>query len=313
MKAGQIAAQLGSQDLFGWINDPAEVQRIQGLIRASGREPLFANAAPHLEGIGENKTVILHEAPKKLFGSFLKSQYQPRGTCVSRGAKRACDLLRCIQIAIGAVPEKFDNDEKNYVSHAFIYGTCRMHGNYLSNEDGAVGAWAAWAVNNDGNLLNADTGDGDNVDDLAVQWGARGVSNDIITKGKQHLVTSVALCRSSDEVRDAVCALKPCTIASDVGYEPFKRDQNGFCRRGGSWPHQMCFTGYRSDMDAFLIDQSWGPDQPGGPIGSIEIPSYSFWVTRRDADVMIGQGDCWAYAGITGWAADRFSWNLLGA
>lgn len=313
MLATQIAAANGLADvnnLFGWRNDPAEVQRIQGLLAASGRQPLFSAAAPNLAGYGDGKTVVLHEAAKKLFGSFLRPQFQPRGTCVSRGAKKACDLRRTVQIALSGTAESFANDPGDYVSHAFIYGTCREHGNDLSYQDGAVGAWAAWSCANDGNLLNKDVGDDDNLDKLAVEWGARGVPPDIKGRGKAHVVGSVALCRTFEEVRDAVCALKPCTIASDVGYEPFHRNNDGVCRAGGSWPHQMCFTGYRADLDMLLQDQSWGPEAPDGPLGSIEIPSYSFWVPRKDAEAQIRQGDCWAFAGINGWLAEKFSWAL---
>jgi hypothetical protein len=290
----------GSSHPFGWKDDPDAVAEV---VKRLGGRALFQDAAPHLAGFGAGKTVVLHEAAKKALGKFLQSQFQPRGTCVSRGAKRVNDLLQVIGIANGNLPFQFQ-----YLSHAYIYGTCRMHGNDLSNEDGAVGAWAAWSCANDGNLTNADVGDDDNKDDLAVKWGARGVPSDVREKGKLHLSTGVAQVRSSDEIRDSVCALKPVTCASDVGFEPFRRNQDGVCRRGGSWPHQMCVTGYRDDLDAFLLDQSWGPDQPSGPIGTIDIPSYSFWIMRRDMDAIVRQGDCWSFAGLNGWMAESFSW-----
>jgi hypothetical protein len=294
---------------MGWNEQaaPEGVATVKEKLLRAGKAALFAAAAPHLVGTGAGKTVILHEAPKTVLGRFLAAQNQPRGTCVSRGAKRTCDLQIFVQIVAGE-PLEVPDTEAKLVSHAYIYGTCRMHGNDLSNEDGAVGAWAAWSCANDGNLTNADVGDDDNKDDLAVKWGARGVPSDVREKGKLHLSTGVAQVRSSDEIRDSVCALKPVTCASDVGFEPFRRNQDGVCRRGGSWPHQMCVTGYRDDLDAFLLDQSWGPDQPSGPIGTIDIPSYSFWIMRRDMDAIVRQGDCWAFDAVGAWESQEMRW-----
>lgn len=288
---------------------PAATARLVGSLRAAHGAARFADAAPHLAGTGEGKTVILHQAAKKTLGAFLRSQYQDRGTCVSRGAKRIVDLTQCVQIAGGAI------HEFKYVSHAYIYGTCREHGGDLSNEDGAVGAWAAWSVANDGNLTNEDAGDDDNADALAVKWGARGVPAETKTKGRLHLIKRVAQARSFAEVRDAICNGYGVTIASDVGYEGnggFKRDQNGACRAGGSWAHQMCYTGYCDDLAGqgphLLQDQSWGPDQPGGPTGPIEIPTYSFWTRQRDAERQIAQGDCWIFSAFDGWPSGQLPW-----
>lgn len=291
---------------FGRIKNDAATQQVRIAMANLGHAPRFADAAPGLIGIGDGKTAILHTFAKiVLGGQFLQSQFQPRGTCVSRGHKRAMDLLQCVEIAQQRAIYEF-----NYVSHAMIYGACRMHGGDLSYQDGAVGAWAAWAVVNNGVVTNKDVGDDDNKDDLAVQWGAKGVPADILTKGKLHLVKTFTGANNSNDIRDAIVAGKPVTVCSQVGFEPFHRNADGLCKPGGTWPHCMVCTGYRADKDWFLIDQSWGPTQPDGPTGDIEIPSYSFWIERKAMDKIVSEQDSWILAGLNGWAADTMHWNV---
>jgi hypothetical protein len=294
---------------MGWNEQaaPEGVATVKEKLLRAGKAALFAAAAPHLVGTGAGKTVILHEAPKTVLGRFLAAQNQPRGTCVSRGAKRTCDLQIFVQIVAGE-PLEVPDTEAKLVSHAYIYGTCREHGGDLSYQDGAVGAWAAWSVAHDGLLLNGDVQDGDNQDNLAVEWGARGVPSKFKEQGRKHLVKNVAQITSAADARDALIARKGVTIASNQGFEPFRRDAGGRCKPGGRWAHQMCFTGYRDDLKWFLVDQSWGPNQPSGPLGDIEIPSYGFWIEWEVAEQMIRQGDCWAFDAVGAWESQEMRW-----
>ncbi len=249
---------------------------------------------PGIQGVGEGKTTVLNHFMKhpRVLGSFLQSQYQPRGTCVSRGAKRVVDYCQGMAIYFG-YPYKFE-----YTSHAYIYGTCREYGHDLNYQDGAVGEWAAWAVSHDGNLRNVDVGDDDNLDDLAVKWGAKGVPNEIKLKGRNHLVRKMTPINSYAEARDWIASgIGGVTVASGIGYEG-KRDKNGVIRIKGRWSHQMCYTGQREDsiMKALLQDQSWGPDQPGGDIGSVEIANYEWWTLQEDVERQISERDTFGFA-----------------
>lgn len=282
---------------FGRIEAPAAGVEVRRLLQSMGQPASLYEVAPHLRGVGEDRTVILHHLARGSLGKFLQSQYQNRGTCVSRGAKRVADLCQAIAIGFGA-PFAFE-----YLSHAYIYGTCREHGGDLSNQDGAVGAWAAWSVGNDGNLRNSDVGDNDNDDALAVKWGARGVPSDIKSQGRLHLIKKVVPIASCEEARDWIASgIGGITVASNVGYEG-QRNSQGVVRRRGSWSHQMCLTGWRHDRKQFLQDQSWGPDQPGGPIGDIEIPSYSWWTEWDDVAQQIRERDTFGFAWVDAWAA----------
>jgi len=283
---------------FGRIDDPQAVQVVEGKLVASGHPISLYDVAPHLKGSGENKVTMLSHLVKETLGNFLQTQYQPRGTCVSRGAKRIVDMCQALAIRFGSA-FKFD-----YASHAYIYGTCRMHGGMLSNQDGAVGAWAAWSVANDGNLRNSDVNDDDNKDDLAVNWGRNGVPQEIRIKGKMHLVKKVVKIRSYEEARDWIASgIGGITVASGVGYEG-ERDSNGVVRRRGSWSHQMSYTDQREDsvMKALLQNQSWG-NQPGGPKGSIEIPDGTFWTLKEDVERQISENDTFGFAWVDAWDA----------
>lgn len=282
---------------FGRVENPQAVAIVEGKLRAAGHPIGLYDVAPHLQDIGVGKTTMLSHLVRDVLGGFFKAQYQPRGTCVSRGAKRIVDLCQAMAIRFGA-PFTFA-----YASHAYIYGTCREHGGDLSNQDGAVGAWAAWSVAHDGNLRNEDVADDDNLDDLAVKWGARGVPADIKATGKIHTVKKVVPIRSYAEARDWIASgIGGVTVASGVGYEG-SRDSNGVIRRKGSWSHQMSFTDQREDgtMKALLQNQSWGPDQPGGPLGSIEIPSYCWWTLQEDVEKQIAENDTFGFAWVDAW------------
>src|SRR5581483_7268785 len=157
--------------------------------------PRYADAAPHLTGSGEGKTVLLSDAVKMVLGKHMPAQQQPRGTCVSRGWSRAVDYLQCVQIALGHLPQEYQ-----YISHAAVYGMAKEIGGDLSTQDGAVGAWAAKAVSEWGCVTNEEAGDVDaGNDDLAVQWGARGVPQKIKDLAKDNLVKTVTLVTTPEQ------------------------------------------------------------------------------------------------------------------
>jgi hypothetical protein len=284
----------------------------------------FSDLAPHLvaKGVlldtsGGPVVVSLHDVVKNLTGSFLPSQYQNRGTCTSRGLARVLNLLQYAQIKAG---KQVTFKE---VNHAVIYGLGRETAGMLGgnpnnqNDDGCTGVDVGKGVVNGGDLTYEDTTEDDNRNDdtVACLWGAKGVPQKYKEKARTHLVTGMAACNSFDDVKASILSGRAVTIASGVGYTGnrggFVRDSNGVCRAGGSWPHQMCFTGYASDIgglgECLLQDQSWGPDQPSGPIGPIDIPSYSFWVVRKDAERQIRERDCWTFSGLAAWD-DLFHW-----
>lgn len=229
--------------------------------------------------------------------------------CVSRGMKRAQELLLGLMRYAGW-PIVLDRD--NLVSHAFIYGSSRKHGGMLGNQDGSVGAWAAWTVTNEGTLLNSDCDDDDNDDAVAVRWGYSGPPSEMVAKAKFHLVKRVVQIGSVEEARDFLCSgLGAITVASNVGFRT-TRDARGICRRSGAWAHQMMYAGWDDATNAFAQAQSWGDNQPGGPrfiCAGEECPSYAFGTMAEDAQVQIDAGDTWGVSWMVAWDGPALSWR----
>lgn len=294
---------------FGWFDLPGSREDVRSRLVVGGQPISFRDAAPNLRGYGAGRSVNLFSIFKSAFGYELPSQYQNRGTCVSRGMKRAQELLLGLMRHTGW-PIVLERD--NLVSHAFIYGSSRKHGGMLGNQDGSVGAWAAWTVANEGTLLNSDCNDNDNDDALAVHWGYSGPPSEMVAKAKFHLVKRVVQIGSVEEARDFLCSgLGAITVASNVGFRT-TRDSRGICRRSGSWAHQMMYAGWDDAAGAFAQAQSWGDNQPGGPrfiCAGEECPSYAFGTLAEDAQVQIGAGDTWGVSWMIAWDGPALSWR----
>jgi len=213
-----------------------------------------------------------------------------------------------VQIALG------EQDEYHDVSAAAIYALSREVGDFLGNQDGSTGADAAKAMMTMGAMSCKDAGD-DNCDPkvgspLCKKWGRTGLPADKKATALKHKVRSASRVRTPEEARAAIVNGYPITVASSVGFEGgggFKRDADGFCKAGGSWPHQMCAVGFRKDRQAFLILQSWGQSMPPGP-KSLNQPDGSFWISWRDMQRIVTSGECYALSGFDGYPSQSLDW-----
>lgn len=284
---------------FGWVKRPAEVVRIMATLPF----PRYETCADNLTGTGDGKTVLISDVVKKVMGSHMPAQNQPRGTCVSRGYSRGVDYLQCAQIIMGNAAE-----ELKLVSHAFIYGTGAEVGHDQSYQDGLVGAWAAKAVTQFGNATNEECNDRDaGYDDLAVEWKAKGVPQKYKDLAKDNPVKTVTLVSTPEQARDVICNYYPLPVCSGQGFS-MQRDSNGFCRASGSWSHCMVWTGYRDDRKQFLVEQSWGQNTPSGPIGDLDIPDNAFWIDWQTAARMLGERDSFALSSFDGFKIQELNY-----
>lgn len=289
---------------FGWIPAPEEVDRIcRGL-----PFPTLTESAPNWMGMGLDADVYLYKAWKEVYGDYFPYPAQSIGCCVSRGWSEGVDLLQCVQIGRGEYGE-FDP-----TSHEAIYGFARVDigGGQLGNQDGAVGAWAAKAVNSIGTVSQKDVGF-DYSDEKAKSWGSRGVPADIKSKAKDHIVKTVTLVQSWEELAAALANGCPVPVCSDQGFT-MQRDANGFCKPQGSWAHCMLICGIRHDIEGALIMQSWGMQNPSGPL-VLDMPSNSFWAPQATVERMLSQGDTFLMSGYVGYGEARpvpNRWRLRG-
>jgi hypothetical protein len=279
-------------NLGGWRHDPAEVERmLKGMPR-----PYFAAAAPHLGGSGSGQSTLLYKAFKEVGGGqYLDYPAQAIGDCVSHGFGHGIDLLEAVQIAGGQGTNEF----KQTATEA-IYGMARVDigGQRGSDEDGAVGAWAATAVTTLGTLPRDVVGPYDGA--RAKLWGANGVPEELKARAAEHKVRSTSLIATYGELEDALANGYPVTVCSNQGFT-LERDAQGFCRPHGVWGHCMLIVGVRADRrPGACIFQSWGNALPTGPL-ALDQPPNSFWADRHVVERMLAMQDSWALSSFEGY------------
>jgi hypothetical protein len=144
-----------------------------------------------------------------------------------------------------------------------------------------------------------------------------GVPGPLEPQVREHPIKTTSLVRSYSEARDSIANGYPVPVCSTVGFDgqggsQTKRDQDGFARRNGSWPHCMLFAGVD---DAFkrpglLCVNSWGPTWITGPRRH-EQPEGSFWVDADICDTMLGEGDSFAISGYLGYPVQDLEYMLI--
>jgi hypothetical protein len=204
----------------------------------------------------------LWQACINVTGSNLPADKQTIGDCVSHGHSRGMDYLQCVQINMGKFSGQFIPGEHDCYSEA-IYGMMRARAHQLSNQDGAVGAWAVESLQGDGYpMRKGRTYDGQK----AKLWGARGTPSEIANEGKDFKLAQFTMVTSVDEAITALWNGYPVTICSNQGFT-MERNADGIAEAQGSWAHCMVCIGFLmvGGNPIFIILQSWGQNVPSGP------------------------------------------------
>ena len=289
----------------GWTPNPEGVQFFIDQEPARGS---FQDWAPHLVGAGAKQELIaLYKAWKDVNnGQYIDYVAQTIGDCTSQGTGHGIDLVEAILIAIGHKKLEF-----RQICTEALYGAGRATANMLGTRgDGCYGAAMAEAAKTIGVASRQDLGEYDGA--RARQWGSTGLPADVKSLCSQHRLLNYGKVSTWDEYVDALASLRPVAVCSNQGFT-LVRDQDGFCRPKGSWPHCMLHCGARQDKrPGGLIFQSWGPESPTGPL-VYDQPPNSFWADRDVVEEMLAAGDSWALDGFGGWAGpglpDRWSWG----
>jgi hypothetical protein len=257
-----------------------------------GKTPTFRMAM--------TKKIKHHGTP----GLFLPAQYQPRGTCVGRGASGAINVFQTI-LCLQGWPFTWMP-----VSHAWCYAGARMQYNDLGSEDGAVGQGAFQWCRDKGVCYQAEVGDPDYYkDDIAVKWARTGIPSGLIPLGRDNPLTDAFPVTSAKKACDVLFSGGAVTVASNQGFTS-TRDADGFCRPSGSWAHQMHFVDIivtANGRKGLACVQSWGEDAQSGP-KLPEQPGYVFGVDMNVADAMLRVGDSQGAMNFDGFLAE-LSWG----
>jgi hypothetical protein len=289
----------------GWIKAPHEVEAVLRTLP----QPYFSDAGSELLKRG-NGDVFLWEAARLLIGGHLPAHDQDGvGCCVGEGFASAVEYLQCVEIALGG-----ESEEYAAIASEAVYALSRVEiGGARISGDGSVGAWAVRAVREFGVLPRKSLGayDLSQFDPArALDWGRRGLPDDLEPEARRHPVRTVSLVRTFAEAQAALGHGYPVAVCSDRGFA-LRRDQAGFCSPRGVWNHCMCFIGATSGPRAGLCClQSWGPSTPSGPIGLGDHPACAFWIDAEVADRMLSQGDSWALSAFDGFPARNLDWMI---
>lgn len=232
--------------------------------------PSLHQRFPALAGKWDGKTQVNHhEAVRRVLGTDIKAQQQPKGTCGGRAGSRGLELLQCVLIASG-LRAKF-----HYVSHAWLYYLARREYGMLGRGDGVAGGSIPEIMAKYGCLEREEANDqlqaGPASDDLAALWGAGRISKGDEAKflglASDSIVTAMVKCASAQECADGLASGGVIVQSDSQGYA-MSRDAEGFCKAQGSWGHYQVRSGVRvtpKGRKGFDYNQSWGDDTPDGP------------------------------------------------
>lgn len=293
-------------ELFGWHNDPKEVEMVLGTLD----HPIFGAAAEEIQDSGAGKVALLHKAVENVVGHFPNYVAQEIGDCVSHGFRSCVDVLRCVEIAGG--------DRELWIAETAtepIYGGSRVEiGGGRLRGDGSVGAWAAKWVSQYGILLRKEYGSADlsvYSGSRAKEWGRKGCPDELEAEAKQHPVKTVSLVTTYEEARDAIANGYPVAVCSMQGFAS-TRDSEGFAKARGSWAHCMAFIAADDahKRPGLLCLNSWGPSWITGPTRHGQ-PAGSFWVDADVCDRMLDDEDSFALSSFVGFPSRKLDHVLL--
>ena len=279
---------------FGWVDDPAARIATQDEAGIVG----LSQAAPRLMLTPANTDVLLYKAWKDVLGEYPPYPAQQIGDCEGFGNSHGHDLLQCIEAATEGI-EYFETCTEA------TYAAGREAGNMLRSGDGCYGAAIIKGITEIGLVRRKDVGDYSGV--RARQWGRAGLPSDVRQLAGKVKLGGSALVTTVDEVDAALANGCPVPISSSCGFEGnggFRRDTNGFCYVGGSWPHCMVIVGriLSDGTDSYVIAQSWGDKMPGGA-QPFDLPDFCFRARRIDVARYILPGkDCYALSSTPGFA-----------
>ena len=293
---------------FGHVYSPREIARIESAMDL----PSFASAGYSIRGTGRGKVVLLHEYIRKVHGRDWIVNQGSVGSCVAAGTAKALMALLATQIETGESGEYIAPP-----SIEAIYGLARVEvgGGRLGNQDGAIGAWAAKAVEDYGTLMMTKYGRRSLTrynEERCRDWGLHGLPDELEPIAQTYVCRNASMVRSYEEAADAIANGYPVIVCSNIAFH-MQRDQEGFARRDQSkqWPHCMAFIAVDDahGRPGLLCDNSWGPKWIKGPKRHNQ-PDGSFWVHAATADAMLRQGDSWAFSGYKGFRKRKLNLRL---
>lgn len=275
---------------FGWIDAPEAREETRVL---AGFKPLGSIIAlgsfPGM--VVGAQDIMLYKAWKDVLGDYPPYPAQQIGDCTSKGFGHGNDLAQCIVIALSEAESIYSE-----TCTEAVYAVGREAGNMLRGGDGCYGSAIVKGLTDIGfiprEMVGAYSGS------RAKQWGREGLPSALKAKAAEFKLGSAALITTLDELDVALLAGCPVGICSNQGFEGnggFRRDQDGFCHAGGTWPHCMLIAGKISSdgKPSYVIAQSWGDKNPDGP-RPFDLPAFCFRAKASVVQSILAAQDSYA-------------------
>lgn len=291
------------QEPTGWVESPKDVDAIT--VAMGGNSVMFDASPFHgyaAEQIRKGSTgVFPHLAERELFGSFLPSFMQYRGTCVGQATARAIQDSYFYSVRTRGLVGRLTQ-----VAVAPLYGFGRIDiGKGRIKGDGCVGAWAIYGAVKIGPVARKKIGQYDlskqNGDETyAVAWGNNGVPQEVKQAVEGELVAY--RCKSADDIADAAWAGFGLQFCGRYTYS--SKDANGIARLNKPSNHCTEALGACLSVGGNILiggQQSWGDKTPAGPNvltykgGKVDMrPGQSFVPVEDYYNVARQSGEIWA-------------------
>jgi hypothetical protein len=276
--------------------DPAHYEQFCGTLKYGS----FGSAAPFLAGSGKGKLSTPYKAVTHFFPAAFGDDRQVTGDCVSHSGRNAGDITRAYEILV-------KGDAEEWVARGateVIYGLRGHCGQGMSCSRAAeVSTTIGFAIRKqyvgyDLSKYNGSLG--------ARSWCPRNVPKDLLAQIADRKFQTTTIIRTVEEARDALANGYGISICSGQGFTE-TRDNKGFARAWGSWPHAMTL-GACDDRDGnmdFLVLNSWGKWNDGGHPDFGPIPNGSFMVKAEVIAKMIRGGGTFVYSNFDGFPAQK--------
>ncbi|HEY1188460.1 MAG TPA: hypothetical protein VGE74_12485 [Gemmata sp.] len=289
---------------MGWQRDTDTIETNFDLAKTLH----FAQTPAGKAALGD-EDVFLYRAVRKAAGQA--APWYPNinqgnvGCCVGAGSKHGCDVVQATAILGGAPFDwKPASAEVIYAGSRIDVGRGQIRG------DGSVGRWACEYLGGVGGIVPMERIGSTDLTAFsparAREWGSRGVPAEVAAVARRHPVKGAALVRSAVDVKRALAQGYPIVVCSDVGFDNRDgsvgtRDKDGFIGPRGTWPHCMCFIGWRTGArPGALCLNSWGNAAHRGPVWPDDQPLAAFWVDEATVGRMVAQGDSFALSDVAG-------------
>lgn len=285
-----VNAQPPANAQFGWAGEEAA---------AAARSALGRDAPPELLIVGADRADttnayvrLWHFAKRCNDGRHFPNTAQQVGDCVSWGFANAANYSLATQLVLGQA-----EGGHRPAYPPYIYGYCRVQiGGGKIRGDGAVGSWAAKALEQGGVLGSDEPGCPPYSGNVARDWGKSGPPAKFVDIAKAFRAETRRIV-DWDDACQAIVNGWPIAVCSSAGFERIVEENDRIEGRWtSSWAHCMCFVAMdtRQGREALYCLNSWGPNAHAKASRYAELdgaPPGGFWVLREDVERMLKQGD----------------------